>query len=122
VQVRAFLLAERGEEVILDLLRERSQPPQHPLAIAGEADEVSAAVVRIATALDQPALLELVEESDQLAPVVAQRVGDRALRLSRAFVQDEQDRVMVRVEAGALVRLHRALLDRKAQPLQQERA
>src|SRR5439155_16788086 len=84
VQVRAFLLAERGEEVILDLLRERSQPPQHPLAIAGEADEVSAAVVRIATALDQPALLELVEESDQLAPVVAQRVGDRALRLSRS--------------------------------------
>jgi len=47
-------------------------------------DEVPAAVFRIATALDEPLLLELVEQPHELAAVVAQRVGDRALRLGRS--------------------------------------
>ena len=36
------------------------------------------AVVRVALPLHQPLLLELVQEPDQLAAVVAERVGDRA--------------------------------------------
>ena len=60
-----------------------------------------AAVVRVAAALDEALLLELVEEADELAAVVAERVGDRALRLVRALVEREQDRVVVRVEPGS---------------------
>ena len=45
-------------------------------------------VVRVAPALDEALLLELVEQPDELAAVVAERVGDRALRLVRALVED----------------------------------
>ena len=48
---------------------------------------MAAAVVRVAAALDEALLLELVEEPDELAAVVAERVGDRALRLARALVE-----------------------------------
>ena len=56
-----------------------------------------AAVVRVAAPLDEPTLLEFVQQPDQLAAVVAQRVRDRALRLGRAFAEHEEDRIVVRV-------------------------
>ena len=49
--------------------------------------------------LDEPRVLELVEQPDELALVVAERVGDRALRLARALVEHGEDRVVVRVQA-----------------------
>ena len=70
--------------------------PSARLPVGGEADEVAAAVARVAAALDEALLLELVEQADELAPVVAERVGDRALRLARALVEREQDGVVVR--------------------------
>ena len=79
-----------------------------------------ASVVGIATALDKPALLELVEQPDQLPAVITERVGDRALVLARPFAEHDQDRVVVRVKARLLVRLHRPLLGRKAEALEQE--
>jgi len=51
---------------------------------------VPPAVVGIAAALDQALLLELVEEADEPAAVVAERVGDRRLRLRRALLEDGQ--------------------------------
>ena len=68
---------------------------------------MAAAVVRVAPALDQPALLEPVEEPDELAAVDAERVGDRALRLARALVEQREDAVVVRAEAGPLELLDR---------------
>ena len=79
-----------------------------------------APVVGIATALDQPALLELVEQPDQLAAVVAQCVGDRTLGLARALAEHGQDSMMVGMEACLLVRLHRLLLGAEAEALEEE--
>jgi hypothetical protein len=58
---------------------------------------VPPAVGLIAPPLDQPSLLELVEEADELALVVAARVGNRALRLVGAPVERGEDRVLLRV-------------------------
>src|SRR5512133_2577176 len=74
VQDRPVLLAERIEEVVLDPVRESAQPLQRPLPVRRKTDDVSAAVAGIATALDEPLLFELVEQSDELAAVVAQCV------------------------------------------------
>ena len=79
-----------------------------------------AAVVGIATALDQPLLLELIEQAHKLAAVVAQRVGDRALRLGRPLVEHEQDRVVIRMESSPLVGLHRPFFRGESQLLDQE--
>ena len=55
----------------------RAQPRERLLAGRREADEVAAPVDRVAPALDEAALLELVEEPDEWLAVVAERVGDR---------------------------------------------
>ena len=81
------LLAEWREEVVLGLTRKRTQPPERSLPLRSEADEVPTSVIGISSALDQPPLLELVEQSDQLATVVAQGIGDRTLCLERALVE-----------------------------------
>src|SRR5919202_676980 len=109
MQERALVLAERGEEVVLDPARERTQAPERPLPFRSETNGVAAAVVRIAPALDEVPLLELVEQPDELPAVVPERVGDGTLRLARALGEDEQDGVVVGVEARPLVRLHRLL-------------
>ena len=75
---------------------------------------MAAAVVRVALALDEALLLELVEQADELAAVVAERVGDRALRLARALVEREQHGVVVRAEARLLVGVHRLLLGERS--------
>jgi len=121
VEVRAFVVAEGSEELVVNLPREPTESPEYPLAVSGKADEVPAAVVGIATALDEPPLFEFVKQPDELAAVVAQRVGDGALRLARALSEDEENGVVVGVEARALVRLHCPLLGGEAQALHQER-
>jgi hypothetical protein len=78
-------------------------------------------VVRIALPFDEAALLELVEEPDQLAAVVAEGVGDLALRLWCTLADDEENRMVIRVQPLCFVGFERALLDGKAQALQQER-
>jgi hypothetical protein len=81
---------------------------------------VPPAVGGIAAALDEPGLLQLVQESDELALVVAERVGDRPLRRELPLVEDGQDRVVVRVDPGLVVRGERALLRRHPELLEQE--
>src|SRR2546429_740404 len=97
VQARAFPVIEGSEELLLDLLRKGTELLQRPFPVRCETDEVPAAVLGIATALDEPLLLELVEQADELAAVVAQRVGDRSLRLGRPLIEHEQDRVVIRM-------------------------
>ena len=79
-------------------------------------------VVRVALALDQAALLELVEDADELAAVVAEDVGDLALRLARTLLEHEERRVLVRRETRRLVGAEGALLREHPQPLEQEGA
>jgi hypothetical protein len=85
VELRALLGAERGEQLLLDASRAGAQVLERAPAGVGERDDVAPAVGRVAAALDEAALLELVEQPDQLSAVVAERVGDRALRLARAL-------------------------------------
>jgi hypothetical protein len=61
--------------VVLDLLHDLAQAAELALAVGGEGDRVAAAVVRVAAALDQAALLEVVEEADELAAVELQGVA-----------------------------------------------
>jgi len=120
VQGRALFVAERPEELVLGLARKRSQLPERSLPLWSEADEVPTPVIGISTALNQLLLLELVEQAYQLATVVAQRVGDRTLRLERALAEHEEDRVVIRVKPRRLVCLQRSLLGREAEAFQQE--
>ena len=120
MQGRALLVAERREELVLGLVGKRSQPPERSLPLWSQADEVPTPVIRISTALDQLLLLELVEQSDQLATVVAQRVGDRTLRLERALAEHKEDRVVVGVKACLFVRLQRPLLGGETEAFQQK--
>ena len=68
----------------------------------------------------RPVRLELVEQADELTAVVAERVGDRALRLARPFVEHGQDRVVVRMKAELLVGRERPFLGGHPEALEQE--
>ena len=57
----ALLLVERRKEIVLQFGRERTNTSQHLLAVARQPDDVTAAILGIAAALDQSALLQLVE-------------------------------------------------------------
>src|SRR5438477_2955722 len=81
---------------------------------------MAAPVVGVALALDEALLLELVEEPDERPAVVAQCVGDRRLRLGHTFVEQRENRVVVRIQALLLVDLERAALGGEAEPLEQE--
>src|ERR671934_667540 len=121
VESRAFLVGERIEEHGLTLAGDRAQSAERLLALGSQADEMPSPVLRVAPALDETALFELVEQADELAAVVAKGVGDRPLRLVRPLVERDQDRVVIGVKAGLLVGRHRLLFRRIAEPLQQER-
>jgi len=121
VQLRAVALAERLEELVLVLARQRTQATQHPGPVRGHPDEVPPTVLRIALALDQPQLLELVEQPDELAAVIPEGVGDRALGVGRSRVEDEHDRVVVRMHADLVVGRHPALFRGESESFEQER-
>src|SRR5207244_6133624 len=63
-----------------------------------KADRLATAVVGIATPLDQSALLQPVEQPDQLAAVEPQRVGDRRLHLPRALLEQREHTEVIRRE------------------------
>ena len=121
VEFGALGVRQRGEEFVVERVREGADLDQGARADRAEPDGMSAAVARVASTLDQAFLLQLVEQSDELAAVVAERVGDRALRLARALVEDGENRVMVGAEVDLFIGADRALLGREPEPLQQER-
>ena len=61
-----------------------------------------APVVRVPLTLDQPALFERVQDSDQLAAVQPERIGDRGLGFPGLFAEEGEDAVVVETEAGLL--------------------
>src|SRR2546430_13701565 len=64
VQVRPVAIAEGGEEFVLVLLRNRAESSERAPAVGRETHELPAAVLRIARALDESSLLELVQQPD----------------------------------------------------------
>src|SRR3954447_176291 len=122
MELVALRPAERRKELVLDLARECAQAPQLPLALGGELDEMTATVLRVPPTFQQALLLELVEQPDQLTPVVAEHVGDGPLRLVRAGLEGDQNGEVVGVEPLALIGRKRALLGRIAEALEQEGA
>src|SRR5436190_649388 len=96
--------------------------PLGELFLAGwlQADEVSPPVGRVAPTLDQPVGLELVQQPDEPAAVVAERVGDGGLRLAGALVEDREHRMVIRALARGLEGLDGAGLEGVAQALEQE--
>src|SRR5581483_696654 len=114
VQCSAVVLVERFEELVLDLVDELSG------AGGSHGHDLTAPVVRIAAALDEPVLLQRVEVRDELARVVRERLRDRRLRRPGALVQEGEDRVLVGAEACLLEGLHRLHLQGHAQPREEE--
>ena len=112
---------ERCQELSLDALDDLAEGCELLATRRGQADDVAAAVARIAATLDQSMLLERVEQPDKLAPVELKGVGDRRLRVARALVEQRQDGVVVRAEPRLLELLERTGLDRHAQTREQER-
>ena len=76
--------------------------------------------MRISIALDQAALLEGVEDPDELAPVDPERVRDRRLGLPLALVEQGEHAVAVRVEPGVPELLEGPALAGVAEPGQEE--
>src|SRR5207302_2049032 len=74
VQLPTLLGFQRGEELLLDLARDRAEPRELLLAGGLEADEMPSAVGGVAAALDQAGFLELVEQADEPAAVVPEGV------------------------------------------------
>jgi hypothetical protein len=82
---------------------------------------VSSAILRISSPLDEAAPLELVEEADEVATVVAEGVGDHRLRLTGLLLQEHEHRVVLRRQARRIEGLHRAVPDLPAETLEEER-
>src|SRR5581483_10191326 len=103
-----------------DPLDELAEARELALPVGGQADEVAPAVVRIAAALDEAALLERVEEAHELAAVEAQGVRNRRLRLAGALAEEREDAVVVGAEARLLERLHCPHLRADPEPAEEE--
>jgi len=119
--VLALVERERGEELAVELLRQRAHLRQHLPSLRRHDDDLATAVLRIAAALDEACFLELVEQADELPAVVAERIGDRALGLALALGERREDRVVLRVDAGVGVGLVRLFLRLHAEALQEEK-
>src|SRR4051794_23520437 len=122
MQLLALRGVERSKELVLQPRGERAQPRECALAVARQADEVSAPVVGIALALEEALLLELVEQADERAAVVAERVGDRRLGLGHALVEQRENCVVIRAQTRLLVLVEGVLLGAEAKPLEQDEA
>src|SRR5436190_7412804 len=121
VQRLATRSVERREQLVLHLGDDRPQTAELSEPVRRQGDEVAPPVVRVAFALDERALLETVENPDELASVEHQRVRDAGLRLPRLLAEECQDAVVVEAEAGRLDRFDRARLEAIADAREQER-
>jgi len=120
VQRVALAGVERSQELVLEPAHDRAQLGERLAAVGRHLDDVAAAVFRVALSHHQVALLELVQQSHDVASVVAERVGDRRLRLARVLLEQRQHGEVERAEPGALECAVRVILGREAESLQQE--
>ena len=90
VEPLALVGVERREELVLDPLDDRTEPRELALPVRCQQDGVAPAVLRVALPLDQAALLETVQQPDELTAVEAERVGDRPLRPALALGDERE--------------------------------
>src|ERR1017187_862509 len=106
VQRRPLVQAQRAEQVVLDPARPTLGQAQRFLPPRRQLDDMAAAVGGIAAAGDQPPLLELVEQPDDVARVQAQRLREPLLAgrpvLAEQLQRDE-------VPGAKAARRHRGL-------------
>src|SRR5690348_6035665 len=102
VKSLTLFTVQRSKEFFVDQLDDGAQPAQRPFPLGSEADEMAAPVARIALPLEQSALLELVQQPDQVAAVVAEHVGDHRLRLGRLLVEQREHCIVIRAQARGL--------------------
>ena len=86
-QGRPLFAAEGFEDLVLQLAENRAKLRQPTPAGGGEAHDVAAAIIRIAAALYEALLLQVVEHTDELAAVEPEGVGDGRLSVPRALVE-----------------------------------
>ena len=103
MQAPALGLAERSEQVLLDLLRSLSSLLEPPAATSGELDEVTATVDGIAAANDELIGLETVDHRHQVARVDAERLTEATLRNRPGLGE--------RMEDGELLWMHAELAE-----------
>src|SRR5438045_8477918 len=75
VQLVPLVRVERVEEVVLDPAEERASPRERALALRRHRHDVTAAVVRIPSTLDEPLLLEVGERAAERAAGESERGG-----------------------------------------------
>src|SRR5204863_4053358 len=70
----------RREQLALRAFGRLPRPPQRPATLGGQLDAVAASIGRIGRASQEPALLELIEDRDQVARLDSQGQREVALR------------------------------------------
>ena len=78
MQPSPLVRVEGRQEVVFETARELAEPLQLAPSVCGQLDDVPTAIRRVTAAGDEPARLQLIEQPDQLAAVVAEGIGDRA--------------------------------------------
>src|SRR5436190_5467279 len=122
MQLLALPRIERREEVFVGALDDLPKSVQGALTLGGERDEMPPPVGWVPPPLDQSALLELVEQADQMAAVVAQGVRDHRLRLARLLLQEREHGVVRACQSRRLECSPVEVLEHPRQPLEEMRA
>jgi hypothetical protein len=110
-QLGALGLVEVGEDLGVDLGQDRVDLGERRAAVVGELEDPAAAVLAIAAAGDQVAVLEVVQQADEAARVHAEALGQGLLARRTVVAQvGERDEVALaepgRDERRAQARAH----------------
>jgi hypothetical protein len=84
-QLPALSHGQRGQQAALGVATDALEPGDQDLALTGEVQRVDPAVAGTAAALDQPTLLEVVEQRDHPARGHPELVRDRLLAATRVL-------------------------------------
>src|SRR6266550_4581003 len=113
---------EWSEELVFEAVDAGAESNELPPALGRQADHVTATILRIPVPLDEPALLQPVQNSNQLTAIDGQCVGDRRLGSSRLLPEEGQHAVVILAETGLFQLLERAGPEFLTQPNHEESA
>ena len=113
---------ERSKELVFEAIDPGTESNELPAALGRQADDVTATILRISVPLDEPALLQAVQNSNQLTAIDGQRVGDRRLGSPRLLPEEGQHAVVILAESSLFQLLERAGPEFLTQPNHEESA
>src|ERR1700727_1152144 len=102
MQRLALRLAQRRQQLVLQLCRLARDSTLEALASRRQVDRPRTAVVRVLTPLGEPACLQLIDHRDHRARVDRRLLVQLLLRQTRARSDDRQHAEVTSVEAGRL--------------------